>query len=162
MSKKQVFVKKLVKSNGPRCNIIKVAAVAWQNVMSSWAQDPRRIRCRLCARHQPDVPRVQHAGDRKRHPGDDECGGFSKILRCLAKDEVHQHTYIGLPILAGMYRSWGEATASLCYTESGRTVFHATTQLKVLHTYCTVVRFNDCGSHERGLGQVGRAVAVPV
>ena len=38
-------------------------------------------------------------------------------------DEIDLHVYIGLLILAGVYRSRGEATCSLWDAESGRVIF---------------------------------------
>ncbi|XP_030270458.1 piggyBac transposable element-derived protein 4-like [Sparus aurata] len=51
--------------------------------------------------------------------------------------------YIGLLILAGVYRSRGEAAASLWDAESGRAIFRATMPLKVFHTYSRMLRFDD-------------------
>nr|XP_046164109.1 piggyBac transposable element-derived protein 4-like [Oncorhynchus gorbuscha] len=51
--------------------------------------------------------------------------------------------YLGLLILAGVYRSRGEAAASLWDAESGRTVFRATMSLKVFHRYSRLLRFDD-------------------
>ena len=50
-------------------------------------------------------------------------------------DETDLHTYVGLLISAGLYRSRGEAAASLWDTESGRAIFRATMPLKLFHTY---------------------------
>ncbi|KAE8277988.1 hypothetical protein D5F01_LYC23985 [Larimichthys crocea] len=51
---------------------------------------------------------------------------------------------MGLLILAGVYRSRGEATASLWDGgESGRAIFRATMSLKVFHVYSKLVRFDD-------------------
>lgn len=58
-------------------------------------------------------------------------------------DEVHLRAYIEWLILVGVYRSQGKAAASLWYVESRRTIFRATMQLKMFHTYSTVVRFDD-------------------
>ena len=81
-------------------------------------------------------------------------------------------TYVGLLILVGVYRSRGEATASLWDAESGRTVFRATMPLKVFHRYSRLLRFNDrqsrptrhgqTRSHTGGLGPVGGAAAGPL
>ncbi|KAE8280226.1 hypothetical protein D5F01_LYC20780 [Larimichthys crocea] len=59
-------------------------------------------------------------------------------------DEIDLHAYMGLLILAGVYRSRGEATASLWDAESGRAIFRATMSLKVFHVYSKLVRFDDC------------------
>eukprot|EP00063_Salmo_salar_P069643 XP_014044478.1 PREDICTED: uncharacterized protein LOC106597882 [Salmo salar] len=56
-------------------------------------------------------------------------------------DSVDLRAYLGLLILAGIYRSRGEAAASLW--ESGRTVFRATMPLKVFHKYSRLLRFDD-------------------
>ncbi|XP_029986470.1 piggyBac transposable element-derived protein 4-like, partial [Sphaeramia orbicularis] len=58
-------------------------------------------------------------------------------------DEIDLHAYVGLLILAGVYRSRGEATASLWDAESGRAIFRATMSLKVFHLYSTLLRFDD-------------------
>ncbi|XP_047197199.1 piggyBac transposable element-derived protein 4-like [Hippoglossus stenolepis] len=58
-------------------------------------------------------------------------------------DETDLHAYVGLLILAGVYRSRGEAAASLWDAESGRVIFRATMPLKVFHTYSRLLRFDD-------------------
>ncbi|XP_042170595.1 piggyBac transposable element-derived protein 4-like [Oncorhynchus tshawytscha] len=58
-------------------------------------------------------------------------------------DATDLHAYLGLLILAGVYRSRGEAAASLWDAESGRTVFRATMSLKVFHRYSRLLRFDD-------------------
>ncbi|XP_029600134.1 piggyBac transposable element-derived protein 4-like [Salmo trutta] len=58
-------------------------------------------------------------------------------------DSVDLRAYLGLLILAGVYRSRGEAAASLWDAESGRTVFRATMPLKVFHKYSRLLRFDD-------------------
>jgi hypothetical protein len=50
-------------------------------------------------------------------------------------DEIDLRAYIGLLILAGVYRSRGEATCNLWDAESGRAIFRATMPLKVFHTF---------------------------
>lgn len=55
-------------------------------------------------------------------------------------DETDLHAYIGLLILAGVYRSRGEAAASLWDAESGH---RATMPLKRFHTYSRLLRFDD-------------------
>ncbi|XP_051566192.1 uncharacterized protein LOC127447964 isoform X1 [Myxocyprinus asiaticus] len=65
-------------------------------------------------------------------------------------DEIDLRAYIGLLILAGVYRSRGEATCSLWDAESGRAIFRATMPLKVFHTFSRMLRFDNCESrHER-------------
>ncbi|XP_071256255.1 piggyBac transposable element-derived protein 4-like [Salvelinus alpinus] len=58
-------------------------------------------------------------------------------------DSTDLRAYVGLLILAGVYRSRGEAAASLWDAESGRTVFRATMPLKVFHKYSRLLRFDD-------------------
>ncbi|XP_071029739.1 piggyBac transposable element-derived protein 4-like [Oncorhynchus clarkii lewisi] len=58
-------------------------------------------------------------------------------------DATDLRAYVGLLILAGVYRSRGEAAASLWDAESGRTVFRATMPLKVFHRYSRLLRFDD-------------------
>lgn len=60
-----------------------------------------------------------------------------------AMDATDLRAYVGLLILAGVYRSRGEAAASLWDAESGRTVFRATMPLKVFHRYSRMLRFDD-------------------
>ncbi|XP_027132677.1 piggyBac transposable element-derived protein 4, partial [Larimichthys crocea] len=71
--------------------------------------------------------------------------GFRKYGKNSWKrmDEIDLHAYMGLLILAGVYRSRGEATASLWDAESGRAIFRATMSLKVFHVYLKLVRFDD-------------------
>ncbi|XP_052348595.1 piggyBac transposable element-derived protein 4-like [Oncorhynchus keta] len=58
-------------------------------------------------------------------------------------DATDLRAYIGLLILAGVYRSRCEATASLWDAERGRTVFRATMPLKIFHKYSRLLRFDD-------------------
>ncbi|XP_053274074.1 piggyBac transposable element-derived protein 3-like, partial [Pleuronectes platessa] len=58
-------------------------------------------------------------------------------------DATDLRAYVGLLILAGVYRSRGEAAASLWDAESGRAIFRATMPLKVFHTYSRLLRFDD-------------------
>ncbi|XP_069017652.1 piggyBac transposable element-derived protein 4-like [Embiotoca jacksoni] len=60
-----------------------------------------------------------------------------------AMKETDLRAYIGLLILAGVYRSRGETAASLWDAESGRVIFRATMPLKVYHTYSRFLRFDD-------------------
>ncbi|XP_028260881.1 piggyBac transposable element-derived protein 4-like [Parambassis ranga] len=58
-------------------------------------------------------------------------------------DETDLRAYLGLLILAGVYRSRGEAAASLWDAESGRPIFRATMPLKLFHTYSRLLRFDN-------------------
>ncbi|XP_038128076.1 piggyBac transposable element-derived protein 4-like [Cyprinodon tularosa] len=58
-------------------------------------------------------------------------------------DVVDLEAYIGLLILAGVYKSKGEATASLWNAETGRAIFPATMSLKAFHILSRVIRFDD-------------------
>ncbi|XP_029697657.1 piggyBac transposable element-derived protein 4-like [Takifugu rubripes] len=70
--------------------------------------------------------------------------GFRKYGDSWTKmDETDLHAYLGLLILAGVYRSRGEAAASLWDTENGRPIFRATMPLKQFHTYSRLLRFDD-------------------
>ncbi|XP_034147179.1 piggyBac transposable element-derived protein 4-like [Esox lucius] len=60
-----------------------------------------------------------------------------------AMDAIDLRAYVGLLILAGVFRSRGEAAASLWDAESGRPVFRATMPLKLFHTYSRLLRFDD-------------------
>ncbi|XP_062310092.1 piggyBac transposable element-derived protein 4-like [Osmerus eperlanus] len=63
-----------------------------------------------------------------------------------AMDATDLCAYIGLLILAGVYKSRGEAAASLWDVQSGRAIFRATMQLKLFYTYSTSIRFDDRGT----------------
>lgn len=70
--------------------------------------------------------------------------GFRKYGDSWKKmDEIDLQAYLGLLILAGVYRSRGEAAASLWDAESGRAIFRATMPLKLFHTYSRLIRFDD-------------------
>ena len=58
-------------------------------------------------------------------------------------DEADLRAYIGLLILAGVYRSRGEAASSLWDAESGRAIFLATMPLKLFCTYSRLLHFDD-------------------
>ncbi|XP_053361966.1 piggyBac transposable element-derived protein 4-like [Clarias gariepinus] len=58
-------------------------------------------------------------------------------------DATDLQAYIGVLILAGVYRSSKEATASLWHAESGRAIFRATMTLKMFHKISRVIRFDD-------------------
>lgn len=51
--------------------------------------------------------------------------------------------YLGLLILAGVYRSSKEAVESLWHAEHGRAIFRATMPLKTFFTISRVIRFDD-------------------
>ncbi|XP_045911408.1 piggyBac transposable element-derived protein 4-like [Micropterus dolomieu] len=57
--------------------------------------------------------------------------------------EAELRAYAGLLILTGVYRSRGEAAASLWDAESGRSIFRATMPLKAFYAYSTLLRFDD-------------------
>ncbi|KAL4000599.1 NLR family CARD domain-containing protein 3 [Sarotherodon galilaeus] len=56
--------------------------------------------------------------------------------------------YVGLLILAGVYRSRGETCESLWDAESGRSVFRATMPLKTFRAYSSALRFDDRETRE--------------
>lgn len=58
-------------------------------------------------------------------------------------DGTHLQAYIGLLILAGVYKSKGEATASLWNADTGRAIFPATMSLKTFQVISRVIRFDD-------------------
>ena len=58
-------------------------------------------------------------------------------------DVADLEAYIGLLILAGVYKSKGEATASLWNAETGRAIFPATMSLKTFQVLSHVIRFDD-------------------
>ncbi|XP_060766902.1 piggyBac transposable element-derived protein 4-like [Neoarius graeffei] len=58
-------------------------------------------------------------------------------------DETDLHAYLGLLILAGVYRSRGEAAASLWDAENGRPIFRATMPLKLFYTYSRMLQFDN-------------------
>ena len=58
-------------------------------------------------------------------------------------DGVDLQAYVGMLILAGVYRSSKEATSSLWHAETGRVIFRATMSLKIFHTISRVIRFDD-------------------
>ncbi|XP_025767401.1 piggyBac transposable element-derived protein 4-like [Oreochromis niloticus] len=68
-------------------------------------------------------------------------------------DQTDLHAYIGILILAGVYRSKGEATASLWNEENGRPIFRATmsleTFLKISHVIRSDNRETRAGRRER-------------
>ncbi|KAL3983487.1 M-phase phosphoprotein 8 [Sarotherodon galilaeus] len=58
-------------------------------------------------------------------------------------DLVDLQAYIGLLILAGVYRSNNEALKSLWDTEFGRPIFRATMSLQQFHVLSRIIRFDD-------------------
>lgn len=58
-------------------------------------------------------------------------------------DPTDLHAYIGILVLAGVYRSKGEATASLWDEENGRPIFRATMSLETFHMISRVIRFDN-------------------
>ncbi len=58
-------------------------------------------------------------------------------------DLVDLQAYMGLLILAGVYRSNNEATKSLWDAESGRPTFWATMSLQQFHVLSRIIRFDD-------------------
>ncbi|XP_024151020.1 piggyBac transposable element-derived protein 4-like [Oryzias melastigma] len=58
-------------------------------------------------------------------------------------DLVDLQAYIGLLILAGVYRSNDEATKSLWDEESGRPIFRATMSLQQFHVISRIIRFDN-------------------
>ncbi|XP_035490772.1 piggyBac transposable element-derived protein 4-like [Scophthalmus maximus] len=65
-------------------------------------------------------------------------------------NETDLRAYVGLLILAGMYRSWGEAAVSLWNAEFGRAIFRATMSLKDFYRYSKTLRFDDRESRHVG------------
>ncbi|XP_063741958.1 piggyBac transposable element-derived protein 4-like [Eleginops maclovinus] len=58
-------------------------------------------------------------------------------------DPTDLHAYIGVLLLAGVYRSKGETTASLWNEENGRPIFHATMSLETFHMISRVIGFDN-------------------
>nr|XP_020444398.1 piggyBac transposable element-derived protein 4-like [Monopterus albus] len=58
-------------------------------------------------------------------------------------DVIDLRAYVGLLILAGVYRSRGEAAASLWDAECGRAIFRATMSLKDFYLRSKTLRFDD-------------------
>ncbi|KAG1968704.1 hypothetical protein F2P79_003453 [Pimephales promelas] len=58
-------------------------------------------------------------------------------------DWVDLQAYIGLLLLAGVYRSHNEATMSLWNAETGRAIFCATMSLRAFEVMTRVIRFED-------------------
>ncbi|XP_041792004.1 piggyBac transposable element-derived protein 4-like [Chelmon rostratus] len=58
-------------------------------------------------------------------------------------DKTQLEGYLGLLILAGVYKSSKESTFSLWHAQSGRAIFRATMPLKTFHILSRVIRFDD-------------------
>ena len=58
-------------------------------------------------------------------------------------DKTHLDAYLGLLILAGVYKSKDESTASLWGAETGRAIFRATMSLETFHIFSRVIRFDN-------------------
>ncbi|XP_029917511.1 piggyBac transposable element-derived protein 4-like [Myripristis murdjan] len=58
-------------------------------------------------------------------------------------DVVELRAYVGLLLLTGVFRSWGEAAVSLWDAECGRPVFPATMPLERFYTCSKALRFDD-------------------
>ncbi|XP_053351170.1 piggyBac transposable element-derived protein 4-like [Clarias gariepinus] len=58
-------------------------------------------------------------------------------------DQTDLRAYLGILVLAGVYRSKGEATASLWNEENGRPIFRATMSLETFHIISRVIRFDN-------------------
>ncbi|GLD56432.1 piggyBac transposable element-derived protein 4-like protein [Lates japonicus] len=58
-------------------------------------------------------------------------------------DKTHLDAYLGLLILAGVYKSKDESTASLWDAETGRPIFRATMSLETFHIFSRVIRFDN-------------------
>ena len=58
-------------------------------------------------------------------------------------DKTHLHAYLGLLILAGVYKSKDESTASLWDADTGRNIFRATMSLGTFHIFSRVIRFDN-------------------
>ncbi|CAI5671651.1 unnamed protein product [Oreochromis niloticus] len=68
---------------------------------------------------------------------------------------VEFRAYVGLLVLAGVYRSRGEACESLWDAESGRSVFRAAMPLKTFRAYSSALRFDDREARRAVRGEGG-------
>ncbi|KAL4009583.1 hypothetical protein ACER0C_003435 [Sarotherodon galilaeus] len=68
---------------------------------------------------------------------------------------VEFRAYVGMLVLAGMYRSRGEACESLWDAESGRSVFRAAMPLKTFRAYSSALRFDDREARRAVRGEGG-------
>lgn len=58
-------------------------------------------------------------------------------------DKTHLHAYLGVLILAGVYKSKDESTASQWDAETGRAIFRATMSLETFHIFSRVIGFDN-------------------
>jgi len=58
-------------------------------------------------------------------------------------DKMHVYTYLGALILAGVYKSKDESTASLWDAETGRAIHCATMSPETFHIFSTVMCFDN-------------------
>ncbi|XP_029907418.1 piggyBac transposable element-derived protein 4-like [Myripristis murdjan] len=58
-------------------------------------------------------------------------------------DKTHLDAYLGLLILAGVYKSKDESTASLWDAETGRAIFPYSMSLETFHIFSRVIRFDN-------------------
>ncbi|XP_030582068.1 piggyBac transposable element-derived protein 4-like [Archocentrus centrarchus] len=70
--------------------------------------------------------------------------------------------YVGLLILAGVYRSRGEACESLWHAETGRSIFRATMPLKPFRAYSAALRFDDRDTREARRLAAGHDTLAPI
>lgn len=77
--------------------------------------------------------------NRKDYTGNDQLG----VEKWKALNQTDLHAYFGVLLLAGGYRSKGEATASLRSEENGRPIFRATMTLETFHMISRVIRFDN-------------------
>lgn len=66
---------------------------------------------------------------------------YGKKWKIITEEEFL--AYIGVLLLAGVYRSRNEATASLWNSHTGRAIFRATMSLQRFHDISRIVRFDD-------------------
>ena len=67
--------------------------------------------------------------------------------KCKEIDGVEFSAYIGLLLLAGVFKSCNECTESLWDAEKGRPIFRATMSLQRFFHTSRVLRFNDQEKH---------------
>ncbi|XP_030614063.1 piggyBac transposable element-derived protein 4-like [Archocentrus centrarchus] len=70
--------------------------------------------------------------------------------------------YVGLLILASMYRSRGEACKSLWHAETGRSIFRATMPLKTFRAHSADLRFDDRDTREARRLAAGHDKLAPI
>ncbi|KAJ8383622.1 hypothetical protein AAFF_G00215930 [Aldrovandia affinis] len=69
--------------------------------------------------------------------------GFRTVTNWKKTDSTEIQAFIGLVILAGVFRSRNEAVLSLWNEHTGRPMFRATMSRKRFETLCTKLRFDD-------------------